>query len=103
MHNDSIIFDIGSWIRIYALLAAAKAKQVIVPEINPDIIVRVFKQSTQYLYQVGYRYATKRYTSKLQSGNPSTCKERVLGSNPFILAHRYVYSPFFKGESVAFP
>jgi FkbM family methyltransferase len=41
LHKDSIVFDIGSWIGFYALLAATKAKQVIVLEINPDNIARI--------------------------------------------------------------
>jgi FkbM family methyltransferase len=41
LQKDSIVFDIGSWIGIYALLAATKAKQVIVLEVNPDNIARI--------------------------------------------------------------
>jgi FkbM family methyltransferase len=41
LRKDSIVFDIGSWHGIYALLAATKAKQVIALEINPDNIARI--------------------------------------------------------------
>ena len=41
LRKDSIVFDIGSWIGLYALLAATKSKQVIVLEINPDNIARI--------------------------------------------------------------
>jgi FkbM family methyltransferase len=41
LHEDSIVFDIGSWIGLYALLAATKARQVIALEVNPDNIARL--------------------------------------------------------------